>query len=399
MMRLLIVVACLIAVQIPSALAEAPPVPSRKTASLPAIQQQIEQEQKNKAQIESDMNRAEKEMAAAKKSLVNAAATVQAQEKILQSLQGRIEENERTAAEIGQSLQKDYGAVSDLILTLARLRRVPPEALIVRPGAPLQTAQSAMLLRGMLEGVNARAAALSQNLAALEKAQADMVADKADALAAKAALERKYDEIAALAEKRKSLYKDLNRDYRSSEAAVAKFAQEAKNLKDFMARIEERPEPSDEQYKRNPEERKENEKRPVFKLGGGGAGDARLPVYGTVSVSFGQMDRIGAESQGVTIEAQPGAAIVSPMKGVIKFSGEFKDYGPVVIIEHKGGYHSLMIGMDRITAVTGQRVDAGEPVGRLPRASSRGGPPALYYELRHKGRPVDPALKFTELKS
>ena len=391
MFRILIFTLCLLAAH--AAMADAPPVPGRKTADLPTLQKQLEEQEQNKKLIEQNLKTAERDLGETKKELVKAAETVRDQEKLLLALQQRIDRNTQESGLLKVDLQKDYGAISELLLTFIRLRQLPPEALIVRPGAPLATAQSAMLLKSMLESVNARAAALSDTLTKLHKAQEELNKDRAQALEGRAALESRHAEIAALAKKREGLYKKLNRDYGSSAAAVEKLALEAQNLQDFMTRLEE--DRSREQYH---EKKQSNRKLPHPPVAAA-RGTPRAPIYGPITISFGEKDMIGAESKGITIAGEPRAMVVSPMGGTVRFSGNFKEYGPVIIIEHKGQYHSLIIGMDKISVVTEQQLDAGEPVGRLPSASSRGGPPALYYELRHKGQPVDPAGKFTEFKS
>lgn len=391
MFRVLIFTLCLLAAH--AAMAEPPPVPGRKTADLPTLQKQLEQEEQNKKQIEQNLKTAEGDLNETKKELVKAAAVVRDQEKLLLALQQRIDRNTEESTRLNTELEKDYGAISELLLTFIRLRQLPPEALIVRPGAPLETAQSALLLKSMLDGINTRAAALSDTLEKLHAAQKQLETDRAQALESRAALESWHAEIAALAKKREGLYKKLNRDYGSSATAVEKLAAEARNLQDFMERLED--DRAQEQY----HEKKQGRQKPPRQAVTVAKGVPRLPVSGPVTISFGEKDKIGAKSMGITIEGEPRGLAVSPMGGVVRFSGDFKDYGPVVIIEHKGQYHSLVIGLDRISVATGEQLDAGEPVGRLPSASSRGGPPALYYELRHKGQPVDPAGKFAELES
>jgi len=86
------------------------------------------------------------------------------------------------------------------------------------------------------------------------------------------------------------------------------------------------------------------------------------------------------------------------MGGIIRFAGNFKNHGKIVILEHEKGYHSLIAGLFRIDAITGQSVHAGEPLGILPTMDTKGvARPTLYYELRYKGAPVNPSRKFDEL--
>ncbi|WP_043832210.1 murein hydrolase activator EnvC family protein [Muricoccus aerilatus] len=111
------------------------------------------------------------------------------------------------------------------------------------------------------------------------------------------------------------------------------------------------------------------------------------PVAGSVQRDFGER---GATGQ--TWLASPGARVVSPCSGQVVFSGPFRSYGRMLIVDCGGGYHFVLAGLDRLDAEPGQRVLAGEAVGTLGNAVSAGGGRAsLYLELRRRGQPVDPA--------
>ena len=102
---------------------------------------------------------------------------------------------------------------------------------------------------------------------------------------------------------------------------------------------------------------------------------------------------------GVVIESRPRSTVVAPMSGKILYANKFKNYGKLIIIEHKDGYHSLVAGLGKIDTVVGQVVIAGEPLGTLSVTSTQGGRPTLYYELRKNGKSVNPSKKLIGLKS
>ncbi|HVH83031.1 MAG TPA: peptidoglycan DD-metalloendopeptidase family protein, partial [Steroidobacteraceae bacterium] len=118
-------------------------------------------------------------------------------------------------------------------------------------------------------------------------------------------------------------------------------------------------------------------------------GRLTLPARGEIVQEFGQSGDYGAASKGVTIRARPGAEVVAPYDGQVVFAGPFRGYGPILIIEHTEGYHTLLAGLSRIDAAPGQWVLAGEPVGVMGEQRDGDGP-ALYVELRRNGRPIDP---------
>ncbi|MBI4723750.1 MAG: peptidoglycan DD-metalloendopeptidase family protein [Rhodomicrobium sp.] len=120
-----------------------------------------------------------------------------------------------------------------------------------------------------------------------------------------------------------------------------------------------------------------------------------LPVQGKMLVKFGQSDQNDEASKGVRIETRPGAGVVSPCDGLILYSGPFRSYGQLLIIDPGGGYHVVIAGMDRIQATQGQFVLAGEPVavmGTEPRSGEKAAArPILYVEFRRDKQSIDPA--------
>jgi septal ring factor EnvC (AmiA/AmiB activator) len=63
-------------------------------------------------------------------------------------------------------------------------------------------------------------------------------------------------------------------------------------------------------------------------------------------------------------------------------------WGVILIIRTRAGYHVVLGGLDQATIPAGRSITAGQPVGRM--ATSEGGGPELYLELRRGGAPIDP---------
>ncbi len=116
-------------------------------------------------------------------------------------------------------------------------------------------------------------------------------------------------------------------------------------------------------------------------------GGRALPVAGTVLREFGAAGEGGA-AKGTTFQAPAGARVVSPCGGRVSFSGPFRSYGNLLIVDCGDAHHFVLAGLDRLDVAPGQRVLAGEPVGVL--AAGEGRSRATFYlELRHHGQPVD----------
>lgn len=110
----------------------------------------------------------------------------------------------------------------------------------------------------------------------------------------------------------------------------------------------------------------------------------RLPAIGQIVAGLGELSSSGVRSRGLTIAARPGAQLIAPADGRIAFAGPYRGFGRIVIIEHVGGWTSLITGMARTPLKVGERVAQGDPIGRA--ANNR---PRITVELRRNGRPID----------
>lgn len=110
-----------------------------------------------------------------------------------------------------------------------------------------------------------------------------------------------------------------------------------------------------------------------------------LPVAGRLVAGFGASVPGRPQSKGLTLAAPGRAQVVAPATGRVAFAGPFQGYGLIVIVEHGGGWTSLVTGLAELDCRVGQQLVAGSPLGRLGPADS-----LLTLELRRAGEPVNP---------
>lgn len=374
-----LLISLLILVSAGSVRAEAPPLPGHHPAR--EIEQQLKDEEAAKKALEKELADLQADIKSGKKGLVGLAADIKRNEAQLSELEARLEKLEAERAAIDQKLGRDRGSLADLMLALERIRRVPPEALIARPGAPLETAQSAMLLEQILPDLYERAEALKADLARLSDIIETIERDKKAIQVKNAALQFQHKEMSGLLDQRQARFEATQGDVKQRDAEIRQISARASNLKDLIKKLDNR-----RVDKPAPQARRGALPR---------SGSGQLPVSGIVRGRYGERDEIGARTEGIRIEARHGALVVAPMGGVVRFSGDFRNYGQMVIIEHEHGYHSLVAGLARIDTVVGQPVAAGEPLGVL--GSRHGEKPVLYYELQLDGQPINPARKIGDL--
>lgn len=111
----------------------------------------------------------------------------------------------------------------------------------------------------------------------------------------------------------------------------------------------------------------------------------RLPVTGRIATGFGERSGTSLPSTSVKLAPRAGAVVVAPAAGRVVFAGTYRGYGKIVIIEHGGGWTSVVTGLARTDARVGEQVVGGSPLGRAGQAD-----PAIGLELRKDGRPTNP---------
>ena len=114
------------------------------------------------------------------------------------------------------------------------------------------------------------------------------------------------------------------------------------------------------------------------------------PVKGTVLASFGApRGESGVIWQGVLIGARAGDAVRSIHRGRVAYADWFRGLGLLIIVEHDDGFMSLYGHNRTLIRETGDWVDSGEIIATV--GDSGGSPkPALYFEIRRAGNPIDP---------
>jgi len=114
----------------------------------------------------------------------------------------------------------------------------------------------------------------------------------------------------------------------------------------------------------------------------------RLPLDGVVVQNFGDKDPLtGLAAKGMRIAGVVGQEVYAVHDGRVLYSGPFKGYGNLVIMEHEKGVHSLYAGMENTPLEAGTFMNAGSKLGALPK---QGDDLSLYLELRRGGTPADP---------
>ena len=135
----------------------------------------------------------------------------------------------------------------------------------------------------------------------------------------------------------------------------------------------------------------EEEKTTKIELLGLNKNKGRLswPSKGKLTHKFGQRKHGGINWKGVLISAAEGTSVNSIHNGQVVFADWLKGYGWVIVVDHGEGFMSLYGHAQTLLKDVGDMVREGESVALVGQSGGQADS-GLYFEIRHKGRAVNP---------
>ena len=135
----------------------------------------------------------------------------------------------------------------------------------------------------------------------------------------------------------------------------------------------------------------EEEKTTKIELLGLNKNKGRLswPSKGKLTHTFGQRKHGGINWKGVLISAAEGTSVNSIHNGQVVFADWLKGYGWVIVVDHGEGFMSLYGHAQTLLKDVGDMVREGESVALVGQSGGQADS-GLYFEIRHKGRAVNP---------
>ncbi len=126
---------------------------------------------------------------------------------------------------------------------------------------------------------------------------------------------------------------------------------------------------------------------------GGLRGRLPWPTDGRVVAAFGAQvhPRFGTRTfrGGIDIEAGEGTGVTAVYAGHVVYTGWFKGYGNLIILDHGNEYYTLYAHVAEMAVKEGDDVRQGQRIGSVGDTGSLSGA-RLYFEVRYQGKPQDP---------
>jgi septal ring factor EnvC (AmiA/AmiB activator) len=309
-----------------------------------------------------------------------AAQAIDAAEARINAANARLQLASAYVAAHQQQLAAEQQPVASLLAGLATMARRPPLLVLADRGSTDELVEVRLLLDSTLPVIRSRTSRLSAELAEGERL-------RRAALAARAELAHSRDDLVT----RRRDYAAL--EQRALQQSLASSGQALGTSDIAMASGEDveklRAEQSSSQSIRAvASQLAADDTSPPSPFAAEGVTpappfDYQLPSAAPVTEGLDAVNGSGVRSRGLTLATGRGTTISAPADGTVKFAGPFRDYDGVLIIDHGGGWLSLIVNIASPLR-PGDRVRLGGEVGRSL------GP--IEVELSRNGRRISPAL-------
>jgi septal ring factor EnvC (AmiA/AmiB activator) len=215
-----------------------------------------------------------------------------------------------------------------------------------------------------------------------EARQRDLAGLRADA-------QREQAEVDADAAKRRILLAKVRDERAYHERMVGELTEAARRLETFIRDLQAKQ----RRLAKIPPPSKPGIETPPAVGFGNSRGRLPWPADGRVVSAFGAQvhPRFGTRTfrNGVDIEAGEGRDVAAVFGGHVVYTGWFKGYGNLIILDHESEYYTLYAHVADILVKEGDDVKQGQRIGTVGDTGSLEGP-RLYFEVRFEGKPQNP---------
>ncbi len=392
---------------------------SAHQSELKGVEDTMQASEAQRRKIEADIENLRGDRARLEAALIVTTQQVSAAETGVSEAEAKIDTLNGHEEAIRRSLESRRSVIAAVLASLQRMGRMPPPALLVAPEDMLKAIRASMLLGAVLPEMRAETEALVSDLSDLVELRQSVVAEKAKLSQQVQDLGEQRQKLAALIDARQAALGVAEEALSAERDRAADLASQASSLKQLISRMEDElagaKQAAEEARKADAarqmaEAESSNEKANVSPFNDPGRiapamafadvkGMLPMPVAGTIMKSYGSPDGFGGTEKGLLIATEPRAIVAAPYDGWIAFSGPYRSYGQLLIINAGSGYYMVLAGMEHIDVEAGQFVLAGEPVADMGDGSVKtaaaiaigAAQPILYVEFRKDGAAIDPS--------
>jgi septal ring factor EnvC (AmiA/AmiB activator) len=340
--------------------------------------------------LDNATRRATDDAARARAEAAAMAARVQASEAEVATAEARIAMIARLQRDQRARLAAQQGPISRLLGALQMMARRPPALSLVQPGSIADAIHVRAVLTTVLPVVRVRTAALRREVVAGRRLRAQ--AEQAIVILAnnRKQLELRRAQLARLEiEHRRQSRVYATAALFASDKALT-LGENAKDIASLLDTLQQQAAVRSELIRLpgpvpRPLQPGDRASPPLALAYSAPARPSyRLPALGRIVTGFGEVSEAGVRARGLTIATAPGAQVIAPAAGHVSYAGAFRGWDHIVIIDHDGGWSTLVTGLASTDVEVGDEVNQGGPIGRAPSSQ-----PRITIELRRGGEPIN----------
>ncbi|WP_339029141.1 peptidoglycan DD-metalloendopeptidase family protein [Bradyrhizobium symbiodeficiens] len=406
----------------------AAPAPQTATVSPDAIRQR-EQEleaararqksaEEAQAKLKAEITSLGQDRTQLNQQLIDTAANVRSVETKIDETEARLRALNGREQAMRSSLDSRRADIVEVLAALQRAGRRTPPALLVRPEDALQSLRTAMLLGAVVPELRGRAEKIASELGELVALRKNIATERDQLASDRDKVRNDQTRLTALVDERQRQQAAREKDLDAENSRAIMLSKQVGDLQGLITKMEQDLQSAARAAEKAAEAARQAEAKAaaasasakpgpgVFKdrsrttpaiVFASAKGLLPLPVNGNKIRDFGGSDGVGGVQKGISLATKPGSQVTTPCDGWVVYSGPFRSYGQLLILNAGGGYHVLIAGMERISVNIGQFVLTGEPVATMGSTSqvasilaTNASQPVLYVEFRKDGTPIDP---------
>ena len=354
------------------------PAPGAET-----VHSRLQQAQSDFASISRKEKSVLDELDAAEEALNRARQQVRATQTEIADLDARIGEIEERSRQLETELSIGEAYAAKRLSALYKLNWLGRIHLLATAESFFDFVNRRSSLQRILAQDDALLEGLNNDKIALESLLTQLNAKKAEKRSLELTLQDRIGSLSDRQERRKVLLEKIRGEKKLELAALTALKQAASDLDTAVMQIE----PSVPESAPSAQKKSDDKTFDAYK------GLLTWPVKGKIITFFGpHRDKeyaITNFQSGINIRAERGEPIRCVADGYTIFSNWFKGFGNMMIVDHGDHYYTVYAHLEEVFKVKGDRVEKNEVIATVGDSGSLMGP-ALHFEVRYHGKPVDP---------
>lgn len=334
------------------------------------LQQELQKAQGSRDELREQLENSESEIGKLLREIDRIERDLKEQDQDLQSLRQEREQ-------LQHSRQEQQEEVARQVRAAYQLGRQSQVKLLLNQESPERVSRLLAYYDYWLEARTEKIERYLETLAELNRVEPQIREQTAELERSRNQLQRRHETLSQHQEERKQTLAALNQRIRSTDRELGELRADQERLQALL----------DEMASAVAELALPGDGQPFSSR----KGRMPWPAKGSLQHSFGSGQLGGQVTRnGIVIRANEGEAVLAVHHGRVVFSDYFRGHGLLLIVDHGEGYMSLYAHNQSLYKETGEWVSAGETIASVGNTGGQA-QPGLYFEIRHQGKPTDPA--------